>query len=152
MLIAVDFDGTIVEHEYPAIGEERPFATDVLQRLLRHRHLLMLWTVREGELLDQAVAWCEERGLRFAAINGEWTEEFSLLCPEQATRKPDADLFIDDKSIAGLPTWTEIYEIISQGCTYRQIISQQVKEQLQELEAAPPIPTWMFWKRKGKKE
>lgn len=148
MLIAVDFDGTIVEHAYPQIGEERPFATDVLRRLLRHRHLLMLWTVREGELLEQAVEWCQERGVKFAAINGEWTEEFSLASPDQAaTRKPDADLFIDDKSVGGLPTWTEIYEIVSKGATYRQLISQQVKEQLQEQEATPPTPRWMFWKR-----
>jgi len=26
MTIAVDFDGTIVEHRYPEIGEEKPFA------------------------------------------------------------------------------------------------------------------------------
>lgn len=148
MLIAVDFDGTIVEHAYPQIGEERPFATDVLRRMLHHRHLLMLWTVREGELLEQAVEWCQERGVKFAAINGEWTEEFSLASPDQATtRKPDADLFIDDKSVGGLPTWTEIYEIVSKGATYRQLISQQVKEQLQEQEATPPTPRWMFWKR-----
>lgn len=150
MLIAVDFDGTIVEHEYPEIGEERPFATDILRRLLHHRHLLMLWTVREGELLDQAVAWCEERGVKFAAVNGEWTEAFSLLCPEQTTRKPDVDLYIDDKCISGLPTWTEIYEIITKGCTYRQLLSRQLLDQMQQTDVEPPSPKWMFWKQKPK--
>ena len=46
--IAVDFDGTIVEHRYPEIGAERPFATDTLKMLIKDRHKLILWTVREG--------------------------------------------------------------------------------------------------------
>lgn len=153
MLIAVDFDGTIVEHDYPRIGEEKPFATEVLRRLLHHRNMLMLWTVREGDLLQEAIDWCAERGVKFAAINGEWTEAFAALCPEQATsRKPDADLFIDDKSISGLPTWTEIHEILSTGKSYRQLISEQVHQQIAEMENTPPTPKWMFWKRRNKQE
>ena len=67
MVIAVDFDGTIVEDRYPGIGKERPFATATLRRLIERGHRLILWTVREGELLDEAVAWCEERGVEFYA-------------------------------------------------------------------------------------
>ena len=52
MIIAVDFDGTIVEHRYPKIGEERPFAIETLKMLIRDHHQLILWSVREGELLD----------------------------------------------------------------------------------------------------
>ena len=55
MIIAVDFDGTIVENKYPEIGEERPFATETLKMLIKDRHRLVLWTCREGELLDQAL-------------------------------------------------------------------------------------------------
>ena len=69
MTIAVDFDGTIVEHRYPAIGPEKPFAIDTLKYLCAHRHKLILWTVREGELLDEAVAYCQRRGLEFYAVN-----------------------------------------------------------------------------------
>ena len=47
MVIAVDFDGTIVEHKYPAIGEEIPFATETLKMLIKDRHKLILWSVRE---------------------------------------------------------------------------------------------------------
>ena len=43
MTIAVDFDGTIVEHRYPEIGEERPFAIDTLKMLIKDRHKLILW-------------------------------------------------------------------------------------------------------------
>ena len=63
MVIAVDFDGTIVEHKYPAIGRELPFATETLRMLIRDRHKLILWSVREGALLEEAVEWCRERGV-----------------------------------------------------------------------------------------
>ena len=50
MIIAVDFDGTIVEHKYPEIGRELPFAIETLKKLQQERHRLILWSVREGEL------------------------------------------------------------------------------------------------------
>ena len=52
MIIAVDFDGTIVEHKYPAIGKEIPFAFETLRKLQTEHHKLILWSVREGKLLD----------------------------------------------------------------------------------------------------
>ena len=55
MIIAVDFDGTIVEHKYPAIGRELPFAIETLRKLQSDRHKLILWTVREGGLLEEAL-------------------------------------------------------------------------------------------------
>lgn len=48
MIIAVDFDGTIVEHKYPEIGRELPFAIETLKKLQQERHRLILWSVREG--------------------------------------------------------------------------------------------------------
>ena len=63
MLIAVDFDGTIVEHRYPAIGKEIPFATETLRQLIAQHHRLILWTIRKGRLLDEAVEWCRQRGV-----------------------------------------------------------------------------------------
>ena len=55
MIIAIDFDGTVVEHKYPEIGEERPFATETLKMLIKDHHKLILWSVREGKLLQDAV-------------------------------------------------------------------------------------------------
>ena len=75
MVIAVDFDGTIVEHRYPSIGREIPFAIDTLKKLSSERHKLILWSVREGKLLDEAVAFCRERGLEFYAVNRDYPEE-----------------------------------------------------------------------------
>ena len=58
MIIAVDFDGTIVEHRYPEIGREKPFAFDTLKMLQKEGHRLILWTVREDKLLEEAVDLC----------------------------------------------------------------------------------------------
>ena len=111
MTIAVDFDGTIVEHRYPAIGPEKPFAIDTLKYLCAQRHKLILWTVREGELLDEAVAYCRHRGLEFYAVNKNYPEERPT--HEGYSRKLQADLFIDDRNLGGLPDWGEIYRMLS---------------------------------------
>ena len=111
MIIAVDFDGTIVEHRYPAIGPELPFAIDTLKYLCAQRHKLILWTVREGELLDEAVAYCRRRGLEFYAVNKNYPEEKPT--HEGYSRKLQADLFIDDRNLGGLPDWGEIYRMLS---------------------------------------
>ena len=96
MVIAVDFDGTIVEHKYPAIGRELPFATETLRMLIRDRHKLILWSVREGRLLDEAVEWCRERGVEFYAVNRDYPEESRE--HDSFSRKLKADLFIDDRN------------------------------------------------------
>ena len=75
MVIAVDFDGTIVEHMYPKIGNEIPFATDTLKELIKDGHQLILWSVRENELLQEAVDWCHKRGVDFWAVNKDYPEE-----------------------------------------------------------------------------
>ncbi len=62
MIIAVDFDGTIVEHAYPEIGKPIPFAIETLLQLQKDGHKLILWTVRRGRLLQEAVDYCAERG------------------------------------------------------------------------------------------
>ena len=76
MIIAVDFDGTIVTNEYPAIGKEIPFAIDVLLRLQKEEHhQLILWTVRTNKSLEEAVEFCKSRGLEFYSVNKNYPEE-----------------------------------------------------------------------------
>ena len=121
MVIAVDFDGTIVEHRYPAIGKELPFAIDTLRQLAAEGHRLILWTVREGQYLDDAVAFCRDRGLEFYAVNRDYPEEE----PERNnrfTRKLKADLWIDDRNLGGLPDWGTIYEMIHHRLTYEDLM------------------------------
>lgn len=113
MIIAVDFDGTIVRHRYPKIGEEIPFATQTLSMLAREGHRLILWTVREDILLDEAVEWCRQRGVEFYAINRDFPEEDAT--GKGFSRKLKADLFLDDRSFGGLPDWGTIYHRIQMG-------------------------------------
>lgn len=122
MVIAVDFDGTIVEHRYPQIGKEIPFAIDTLKLLQQERHRLILWTVREGELLEEAVAWCRERGLEFYAVNRDYPEEKQQ--DKDFSRKLKADIFIDDRNLGGLPDWGIIYQMIKEHKTFQDIYSQ----------------------------
>lgn len=113
MVIAVDFDGTIVKHRYPQIGDELPFAVETLKMLQAEGHRLILWTVREREELAEAVAWCKARGLEFYAINSDFPEETQD--NNNYSRKLKADLFIDDRSFGGLPDWGIIYHRIKEG-------------------------------------
>lgn len=110
MTIAVDFDGTIVEHKYPEIGKEKPFAIQTLRTLQQEGNRIILFTSREGELLDDAVAYCHKKGLDFFAVNSN--QPADALFPRQ-TSKVIADVYIDDKNLGGLPEWTDIYRMIN---------------------------------------
>lgn len=112
MIIAVDFDGTIVKHEYPQIGAELPFAIKTLQMLQNDGHILILWTVREGKLLDEAVKWCKDRGVEFYSVNSNFSEETEKT--NGFSRKLKADLFIDDRNFGGFPGWANIYHTIKE--------------------------------------
>lgn len=121
MVIAVDFDGTIVEHRYPAIGKERPFAIETLKKLQEENHRLILWTVREGKLLEDAVNFCKERGLDFFAVNRDYPEE-KMENNNHFSRKLKAELWIDDRNLGGIPDWGTIYEMIHNNLTYEDMI------------------------------
>ena len=109
MTIAVDFDGTIVEHQYPEIGKELPFAIHTLKTLQSKGHRIILWTFRYGEKLEAAVGFCKSRGLEFYAVNKNYPEE---KFDQSVSRKILADLYIDDRNLGGLPPWNEIYHQI----------------------------------------
>ncbi len=127
MTIAVDFDGTIVTHEYPRIGKPIPFAIQTLKQLqdIDH-HQIILWTVREGELLQEAVDYCKSKGLEFYAVNSNYPEEDSATRPN---RKLTADVFIDDRNLGGLPDWGVIYQMIHSGNALKPIPQDNGQEQ-----------------------
>jgi hydroxymethylpyrimidine pyrophosphatase-like HAD family hydrolase len=114
MTIAVDFDGTIVEHRYPAIGKERTFAIDTLKMLEKQNHQLILWTYRSGKELDAAVDFCRERGLVFYAVNKNYPEE---VFDDKISRKIIADVYIDDRNVGGFPGWGEIWHMLNENAT-----------------------------------
>jgi hydroxymethylpyrimidine pyrophosphatase-like HAD family hydrolase len=123
MTIAVDFDGTIVEHKYPEIGAELPFATETIKMLIKNHHKVILWTVREGKLLDEAITWCRERGIEFYAVNRDYPEEM-VENNNHFSRKIKADIFIDDCNLGGLPDWGQIYQMINERKSYRDLIRE----------------------------
>ncbi len=119
MIIALDFDGTIVQHKYPEIGSEIPFATATIRKLIEEKHRIILWTVRRGKLLQDAVDWCNERGIEFYAVNKSYPEEEI----GEGYGKVNADLFIDDRNLGGLPNWGDIYKMISENKSWKDIYS-----------------------------
>ena len=126
MIIAVDFDGTIVEHKYPEIGDELPFATSTLRMLAQQQHRLILWTVRRGKLLDEAVEWCRKRGVEFYAVNRNFPEE--VLDGGNCYGKINAELFIDDLNLGGIPDWGVIYKMITENKDWQDIYREQFAE------------------------
>ena len=108
-VIAVDFDGTIVTHAYPAIGKEMLFAFATLKELQSRGHKLILWTFRSGDLLDEAVEYCRKNGVEFYAVNKNYPEE---IFTDKISRKVNADIFIDDRNIGGFRGWSEVWQML----------------------------------------
>lgn len=117
-LLAIDFDGTVVEDRYPAIGKPMIFAFETLKRLQQDGHRLILWTYRHGKALDEAVKFCRDNGIEFYAVNSSYEgEDFTK---EKQSRKIGADIFVDDRNVGGFPGWGEVYQMISGKGTVAQ--------------------------------
>ena len=111
MIIAVDFDGVVCQDRFPAIGEPNWEVIAVLVDLQLQGHQLILWTCRRDERLQEAVLWCQSRGLRFDAVNTNLPSNIEEYGGD--TRKVFADLYFDDKNVnftdlkrmRGRPSW-----------------------------------------------
>lgn len=139
MIIAVDFDGTIVEHRYPAIGKEIPFAFATLRKLQAERNQLILWSVREGALLDEAVEFCRKNGVEFYAVNSNYADEPVQENAATSCRKVKADLYIDDRNLGGLLDWGAVYEMVHNHWTYPLY--------LEAVQNGGEMPKRSFWQR-----
>lgn len=109
LVVAIDFDGTIVEHRYPFIGRVRPFAFETMEALQMKGHRLILWSHRTGNKLEEAVKFCRSHGIEFYAVNKNFPEE---VWDQNDSRKILADIYIDNQNVGGIPSWGEIYKII----------------------------------------
>lgn len=107
--IAIDFDGTIVEHQYPRIGKEMLFAFATIKELQKKGHKLILNTYRTGALLDEAVEYCRQNGVEFYAVNKNYPEE---IITENTPRKLDVDVFIDDRNVGGFIGWSAVWQTL----------------------------------------
>lgn len=93
MIIAVDFDGTCVTHMYPEIGEDIG-AVPVLKKLIERGDKLILFTMRHGEFLEDALHWAKINGIEFWGANENpnqhnWSQ----------SRKVYAQMYIDDAAL-----------------------------------------------------
>ena len=115
--LAIDFDGTVVDDAYPAIGKPKTFAFETLKKLQGEGYRLILWTYRHGDTLREAVEFCRKNGIEFYAVNSSFEGE--VFDSATQSRKIDADLFIDDRNLGGFPGWGEIYNIITERIEFR---------------------------------
>lgn len=85
------------------------FAIETLKLLQEKGCQLILWTHRSGKELKEAVEFCKGRGLEFYAVNKNYPEEVFY---ESISRKINADIFIDDRNLGGLPEWGLIWQML----------------------------------------
>lgn len=93
-VVALDFDGTCVTHEFPKMGKDCPHAVEVLKKIVAHGAGLVLFTMRSGDYLDDAVRWFAEReiplyGIQMNPTQHIWTD----------SNKCYAHLYIDDAAL-----------------------------------------------------
>lgn len=112
MRIAIDFDNTIVEDAFPAIGEPREDVFWGIQELHAMGHKLYLWTCREDKYLADAIEWIRANGLAHCFQGYNENDPEIILVFGHDSRKLTMDLYLDDKQIPPLPSWSEIVETI----------------------------------------
>ncbi len=95
-IIAVDFDGCLCKDEHPNIGRPNKRIIRKLIRRQRKGAKLILWTCREGRLLQQALRWCMGEGLYFNHVNCNSPERAAYY--QSDCRKIGADEYWDDKA------------------------------------------------------
>lgn len=96
IIIAVDFDGVIVENKFPSIGRPHIGVINALTERRKKGDKLILWTCRCGQQLTDAVAFCRNMGLEFDAVN----ENLPMMIDKYGSdsRKVFADCYIDDRN------------------------------------------------------
>lgn len=118
-IIAIDFDGTIVEHKFPSIGPLIPGAKEMINNLCDDGHQIIIWTTRSSYSEIEVVEFLQNSGINYHYINQNAKKFIDLLQSqpmfgkyEHEPRKIYADIYIDDRSLLPLPSWGEIYKII----------------------------------------
>lgn len=111
MILAIDFDNTIVKEEYPSIGPLLENAKQVINQLYDDGHYIIIWTCRSEDAELNAEMFLLDNGINFHKINAHNPHNIHRYGND--TRKISAHMYIDDRNIGGLPTWKEIYDIVT---------------------------------------
>lgn len=101
-VVAVDFDGTCVTHEFPKVGKDVRYAVEVLKQIVAHGAGIVLFTMRSGQYLEEAINWFTERGIPLYGINKNPTQSNWTQSP-----KAYAHLYIDDAALGCPLTFDE---------------------------------------------
>ncbi len=110
MILAIDFDGTIVRGKFPNIEGEQPYAKETIEKLKNAGHFVIINTCRTGDQLLEAINWLLEHGIPFDRVNDN--EPRNVAKYGNNSRKVYAHIYIDDKQVGGLPDWNEIYNLV----------------------------------------
>lgn len=117
MIIAIDFDGTVVEHKWPRIGQPMPDAFRVIKKLKEAGHEIILWTCRNAGQSDDdegglkaAIKFCQDNGIEFDSHNENLDRHLvpGTLQFKEHQKKIYADVYIDDRNIGGFPGWDAV--------------------------------------------
>lgn len=93
MIYAVDFDGTLCENCFPNIGKPNKQLIEFLKSEKQKGNKIILYTMREYEVLEKALKWCKQFGLTFDTVNDNLSEQIH---GKTNPRKVYADVYIDD--------------------------------------------------------
>lgn len=93
-IYAVDFDGTLVENDFPDIGEPKEDVIEYVREKKREGAVIIIWTTRQNEFLNKALNFCKEHDIPidYANENVPWLEF-------ETSRKIFADIYIDDRAV-----------------------------------------------------
>ena len=137
MIFAVDFDGTLCEDKFPAIGKEIKRNTDFLRKYVQNspHNEWILWTMREGDRLKEALEWLTSIGLKPDAVNdnldrlkADW---------QNNPRKVYADFYLDDHNFTvpienGAPIVNDAPVVMHENKSYPPYMDYDIKPQKQE--------------------
>lgn len=110
MIIAVDFDGTLCQDKYPAIGNPMVGAVESMKRLWEEGHYLIIHTCRTSERLKDAINWLLEYNIPFHRVNDHCPTNVALY--GEGGAKIYADVYIDDKNLGGFPGWFDTMQLL----------------------------------------
>lgn len=108
MIFAIDFDGTIVRHKFPEIGEIIPDAVEAMRQIKDLGHHIIIWTCRAGDTLKEAIDFLNANNIPYDCVNQNLP--WHITHYNNDSRKIFADIYIDDAN-AGRWTWPEVLAV-----------------------------------------
>jgi hydroxymethylpyrimidine pyrophosphatase-like HAD family hydrolase len=120
LIIAIDFDGTIVEDtEGITIGDLKPHAKEVINWIQEIGYYTILWTCRTGEGLNDVIKFLKNNGINFSAINKN-----APFLDFQTSQKIFANIYIDNRNLdSSKIDWLKIKESVQ-----RFLVEQTMKD------------------------